>query len=121
VSRLLALILIAVLVLLQVKLWVGAGGWREVEHLERSVDAQQHENTALERRNDALTAEVADLKQGRIAVEERARAELGMIKPGEVFYRVIETDAETEVLWVITSHLRSSAVAAIQASATLMG
>lgn len=89
-SRLLALILLAVLILLQVKLWVGAGGWREVEQLEETVARQAEENARLEQRNAALEAEVDDLKRGQAAVEERARAELGMIKPGEVFYRVVE-------------------------------
>jgi cell division protein FtsB len=90
VSRLLALILLAVLILLQVKLWVGAGGWREVEQLEETVARQAEENARLEQRNAALEAEVDDLKRGQAAVEERARAELGMIKPGEVFYRVVD-------------------------------
>jgi cell division protein FtsB len=90
VSRLLLLLLLFALVLLQVKLWVGDGGWREVEQLEVSVAAQQRENETLEQRNAALAAEVDDLKQGQAAVEERARAELGMIKPGETFYRVVE-------------------------------
>lgn len=89
-SRLLALILLTVLILLQVKLWVGAGGWREVEQLEASVAVQKQENAKLEQRNAALAAEVDDLKRGQAAVEERARAELGMIKPGETFYRVVD-------------------------------
>lgn len=89
-SRLVALVLLIVLVLLQVKLWVGDGGWREVEQLEASVATQRSENRKLEQRNAALEAEVDDLKQGQAAVEERARAELGMIKPGETFYRVVE-------------------------------
>ena len=89
-SRLIALVLLIVLVLLQVKLWVGEGGWREVGQLEASVASQRQENRKLEQRNAALEAEVDDLKQGQAAVEERARAELGMIKPGETFYRVVE-------------------------------
>ncbi len=89
-SRLLSLILLTVLILLQVKLWVGAGGWREVEQLEASVAVQKQENAKLEQRNAALAAEVDDLKRGQAAVEERARAELGMIKPGETFYRVVD-------------------------------
>jgi cell division protein FtsB len=93
VIRLLALILLAVLILLQVKLWVGAGGWREVEQLEETVARQAEENARLEQRNAALEAEVDDLKRGQAAVEERARAELGMIKPGEVFYRVVDPAA----------------------------
>jgi cell division protein FtsB len=95
VSRLLALILLAVLIVLQVKLWAGAGGWREVGVLEQTVAVQAGENAELEQRNEALAAEVDDLKRGQAAVEERARAELGMIKPGEVFYRVVDPDKAT--------------------------
>ena len=51
---------------------------------------RKRENTGLQERNDALAAEVEDLKSGEAAVEERARSELGMIKPGEKFYRVVE-------------------------------
>ena len=91
-SRLLALILLAVLILLQVKLWAGAGGWSEVGVLEQTVAVQTEENAELEQRNAALAAEVDDLKRGQAAVEERARAELGMIKPGEVFYRVVDPE-----------------------------
>ncbi|MFC4728740.1 cell division protein FtsB [Coralloluteibacterium thermophilus] len=88
--RLIALVLVALLVLLQVKLWAGDGSWRQVEALEAAVAQQRDENARLKLRNDALAAEVDDLKTGDDAIEERARSELGMIKPGEVFYRVVE-------------------------------
>ena len=77
-------------VVLQVRLWTGAGGMPEVWRLQERVADQRQENDALARRNDALAADVADLKDGREAVEERARSELGMTRPGEVFYQVIE-------------------------------
>lgn len=95
-GRLLALILVAVVILLQLKLWVGSGGWREVEELRLTVAAQAAENAKLQQRNAALAAEVDDLKSGEAAIEERARAELGMIKPGETFYRIVEPDASQE-------------------------
>ncbi|WP_374012042.1 cell division protein FtsB [Pseudoxanthomonas koreensis] len=75
---------------LQYRLWFGAGSAGEVTALASQVDAQRRENQGLEERNLALAAEVRDLKEGVAAVEERARSELGMIKPGEVFYRVVE-------------------------------
>ena len=75
---------------LQAKLWWGGGGVREARQLEARVEAQQRENARLQLRNDALSAEVDDLKSGEAAVEDRARSELGMIKPGETFYRVVE-------------------------------
>lgn len=88
--RLLVVLLVALLIALQVRLWSGATGRAEVEQLAGAVAAQARENQRLELRNDALAAEVDDLKQGEDAVEERARAELGMIRPGEVYYRVVE-------------------------------
>jgi len=78
---------------LQAKLWWGDGGLGEARELERRVAEQRQENARLQQRNDALEAEVEDLKSGEAAIEDRARSELGMIRPGEVFYRVVE-DAE---------------------------
>lgn len=82
--------LAALLAFLQYRLWLGAGGNASVAELEQQVQAQTRENAGLEQRNDALAAEVEDLKSGEAAVEERARSELGMIRPGETFYRVVE-------------------------------
>ncbi|QNP40041.1 cell division protein FtsB [Lysobacter solisilvae (ex Woo and Kim 2020)] len=89
-SRLLLVALLALLGLLQYRLWWGEGGRRSVAALQQQVEQQTHENAGLTQRNAALAAEVEDLKSGEAAVEERARSELGMIKPGETFYRVVE-------------------------------
>ena len=88
--RVLVLVLHALLGLLQYKLWFGSNGHREVAALRAQVAAQQAENLRLQQRNEALAAEVEDLKSGEAAIEERARSELGMVKPGEVFYRVVD-------------------------------
>lgn len=88
--RLIALLLLIALVALQVRLWAGSGGLAEVRALRETVARQAEENRRLEARNEALRAEVEDLKQGDSAIEERARSELGMIRPGEVLYRVVE-------------------------------
>lgn len=93
--RLLLVVLIALLAFLQYRLWWGEGGRRSVESLHRQVEQQAHENEGLRQRNAALAAEVEDLKSGEVAVEERARSELGMIKPGETFYRVVEPQDST--------------------------
>ena len=82
--------LIALLVALQYPLWFGSGGIFTAWSLSREIDAQRAENARLAERNQALAAEVVDLKQGLEAIEERARAELGMIKKGETFFQVIE-------------------------------
>lgn len=94
--RYVALVLLILLIALQVKLWVGQGGMEEVWRLEKAVAAQKRENDELKARNDALIAEVADLKDGEEAIEERARSELGLIKPGEKFYQVVEPAAATK-------------------------
>lgn len=86
------LVLIAIIAVLQVKFLFGQGNWRQVQALRAQVAAQQKENQALLSRNRALAAEVKDLKAGVDAVEERARNEMGMIKPGETFYRVIDPE-----------------------------
>jgi len=90
--RLTALVLLALLAWLQYRLWFGHGGAGDVRVLSQQVEQQERDNGGLQQRNDALAAEVAELKSadGGAAVEERARSELGMIKPGETFYRVVE-------------------------------
>lgn len=91
--RWIALILIALLIGLQVKLWVGDGGMRDLRATRARVSEQQAENVKLKQRNDALHADVEDLKHGQDAVEARARSQLGLIKPGEVFYQVVDGPA----------------------------
>lgn len=90
-ARLIALVLVVAVALLQLKYWVGNGGVRDVEALRERVEAQARENAELERRNEALQAEVEELREGTAALEERARLELGLLKPGETFYRIVET------------------------------
>jgi cell division protein FtsB len=87
--RWIALVLIALLIGLQVKLWVGDGGMRDLRAIRARVSSQQAENAKLKQRNEALGADVEDLKHGQDAVEARARSQLGLIKPGEVFYQVV--------------------------------
>jgi cell division protein FtsB len=89
-------VLVLALVLLQYKFWFGQGNWRQVEQLRAQVQAQQAENRELLRRNKALAAEVKDLKTGVDAVEERARNEMGMIKSGETFYRVVDPEKKLD-------------------------
>ncbi len=88
--KLLGAALLLVLVLLQCRIWFANDGVRGVEHLERAVAAQRAENDRLAERNSRLAAEVADLKTGTAAIEERARSQLGMIGANETFYQVVE-------------------------------
>ena len=91
--RWLLCLLVVLLVLLQYKLWVGDGSLAEVWDLYRQTELQKQENQRLQERNQALEAEVEDLKQGLDSIEERAREELGMIKDDETFYQIIEDPA----------------------------
>jgi cell division protein FtsB len=91
--RWIALILLLLLIGLQYELWSVHGGMPEVNALRTSVKKQGDENDRLLQRNQALAADVSDLKHGEQAVEARARAELGLIKPGETFYQVVEQPA----------------------------
>ena len=93
--RTLALVLGALIVLIQYPLWLGKGGWMRVWEIDRQVSAQKQSNAKAHERNLALEAEVRDLKQGVEAVEERARYELGMVKPDELFFQVLQPQAAT--------------------------
>jgi cell division protein FtsB len=84
-------VLAASIVLLQYPLWLGEGGWLKVREHAHKIDTQQALNQRLQIRNAGLLAELGDLKQGRDAIEERARNELGMIAPDEWFVRVVST------------------------------
>jgi cell division protein FtsB len=88
--RALAAILGALILLIQVPLWLGKGGWLTAWRLESKLDVERAKNLQFEGRNAALTAEVRDLKQGTEAIEERARAELGMVRRDEVFFQIEE-------------------------------
>jgi cell division protein FtsB len=87
--RTLVLLLIAVLAGVQYQLWFGRGGVHDVRRLNQAVDAQKQENAQSAERNRKLWTEVQDLRQGFEAVEERARVELGMVRPEETFYQVV--------------------------------
>ncbi|HEU0259249.1 MAG TPA: cell division protein FtsB [Burkholderiales bacterium] len=87
--RILGAIFVALIVLIQYPLWLGKGGWLRAWEVERQVDAQKAKNRQLEARNASLAAEVRDLKTGTEAIEERARHELGMLRPDEIFYQYV--------------------------------
>lgn len=100
-AKLFAGVLLGLLLLLQYRIWLSDDGLREVRRLQLAVAQQVSTNGDLKRRNDQLAAEVSDLRSGTVAIEERARSELGMIGPSESFYqvvpRVITVPIETSV------------------------
>lgn len=86
--RLLTVALIALLGLVNAELWFGKGGLPYKIELEDKLKALQAENDAASHRNEQLAAEVSDLKEGLEMVEEKARFELGMIKPDEILVQI---------------------------------
>lgn len=88
----LSVILLLILLVLQYRLWIGDGSIAHVVRLDRELQRQNAANERLQERNRILAIEVEDLKEGLNSVEERAREEMGMIKNGETFYMLIETN-----------------------------
>jgi cell division protein FtsB len=81
--------LVLLLMALQYRLWFGDGSLQEVWRLREEARSSRAELMQLHSRNQALAAEVADLKSGLDAIEERARADLGMIDKDETFYQFV--------------------------------
>lgn len=94
--RLITAVLLLFLVLLQYRLWFGKNSVPDYLALEEEVTRQLANNNKLKQRNKLLYADTDDLKSGTEAIEERARHELGMIKQGETFFRVIPNDDEAD-------------------------
>ena len=86
--RLIPFVLIALLALVQAELWAGKGGRSHVVQLQLQLQAQQQTNDALRQRNQRVAAEISDLKEGLEMVEEKARSELGMVKPDEILVQL---------------------------------
>ena len=79
------IVLVLLLVLLQYQLWTGRGSVPEVAQLQKKLNDQKEANAKAQVANERLESEVNDLKEGIEMVEERARQELGMVKPNEIF------------------------------------
>lgn len=91
--QLLALGLMALIGFLQYLLWIDEDGFRQTQALRIGIRAQMDKNAELTERNRALAAEIADLKNGLMAIEERARSDMGMIRSDETLYRLLEKSA----------------------------
>lgn len=86
--RFVTLALVALLALTHAELWFGKGGVLRKMELEAALDAQRAGNDARRARNDQLLAEVRDLQDGLEMVEEKARFELGMVRPDEILVQI---------------------------------
>jgi len=102
--------LLAVFLLLQYRLWLSDEGIREVWHLRQAVENQVAENKVLAERNQQMKAEVDDLKHGFVALDERARNDLGMIGAHETFYQVVDaTHRSPEAVPAVPDSMQASA------------
>lgn len=88
-QRILLVILLFLLGLLQYRIWFGKNSIPDLWHKEQELAKRQTQNSQLTQRNTLLEADIDDLKLGLEAIEERARNELGLIKQGETFYRIL--------------------------------
>lgn len=87
--RIVAGLLLLAFLALQYRLWLSPNGMRDLWRTEQAIEAQTGENERLAERNRTLAAEVRDLKEGRAAIEERARTDLGMVGGNETFFQVV--------------------------------
>lgn len=87
-SRVVPAILITLLFVLHVQLWFGRGSVTSVSDMQRKLEVQKAANIAAQQANEQMASEVRDLKEGLEMIEEKARTELGMIKPNEIYVQV---------------------------------
>lgn len=88
-NKWIAFILIAILGALQYRLWFGKNSVADFKTMQAQIDVLASQNANLKQRNQLLRADIEDLQLGIESMEERARNELGLIKEGETFYRIL--------------------------------
>lgn len=93
--RLLKVLFIVALVALQYRLWFGKNSLPDYWNLQSDVQRQAETNERLAQRNYVLKADISDLRDGQVALEERARNELGLIKEHETFFRLVPVKQST--------------------------
>ncbi|MBN9410599.1 MAG: cell division protein FtsB [Burkholderiales bacterium] len=89
-SRVVPLVLIALLAVLHAQLWFGRGSVPNVAQMSQRLAVQRDANDQAQLANERLAAEVRDLQEGLEMVEEKARFELGMVKPNEIFVQIVK-------------------------------
>ena len=85
-------ILLALLIALQINIWVKKDGYKKMKEIENLIALQTIENENMIIRNNRLKEEIKDLKNGQDAIEEKARIDIGMVKEGEEFYLINDGD-----------------------------
>lgn len=89
-ARLVSLLLLALLGMLHAQLWLGRGSVPKVEAMREQLAAVQAQNQQAAWRNQQLANEVRDLREGLEIIEEKARMELGMVKPNEILVQIAQ-------------------------------
>jgi len=89
-NRFVPAVLVALLALFHAQLWMGRGSIPNVREMQQQLTALRSKNALAQANNDQLAAEVKDLREGMEMVEEKARGELGMVKPNEMFVQISE-------------------------------
>lgn len=89
VTRAITCFMLGALCMLQYQLWYGQGGVQDMWHMKRIIAVADIQNAHIIERNTLVQADVADLRKGDEAVEERSRTTMGMIRDGEHFYQII--------------------------------
>jgi cell division protein FtsB len=89
-GRVVALLLVGLLAAVQAQLWLGRGSVGDVAQMQQKLDDQKTRNAEAQQANERLAAEVRDLQEGLEMVEEKARSELGMVKPNEVLVQIVK-------------------------------
>ena len=87
-NRLVPALLIVLLAIVHAQLWFGRGSIGNVAVMRQKLEAQKAANTQAQEANERLASEVRDLKEGLEIVEEKARSELGMVKPDEILVNI---------------------------------
>lgn len=87
--RLLTVIMLALVLTLQYRVWFGQHGMQDLRELRNDVARQQQNNESLQQRNQLIAADIDDLRNAMEAVEERARNELGLVLSEETFFRLV--------------------------------
>lgn len=89
-SKAVAALLIGLLAVVQAQLWLGRGSVGDVAQMQQKLDQQKARNAIAQQANERLAAEVRDLQEGVEMVEEKARSELGMVKPNEIYIQIVK-------------------------------
>ena len=87
-TRIVPAFLVALLLILHAQLWFGRGSVGSVAQMEQKLQAQKASNALAQQANERLASELRDLKEGLDMVEEKARMDLGMVKPNEIFVQI---------------------------------